>query len=334
MTASDNDVRYRVDSRHGHVESYFFRANHPTERLAVWLKATIFAQPRGTSTAELWCIAFDGAHHRVAAHKATVPFAEARFGAAADGIDVAGAHFDLGVSGATAGSIDDACSWDLRWEQGHTDLGAPLRMLPYDFMYTAPLPKSKFLTPHPVLRVSGTLTAWGETFTVERWLGMQGHNWGREHAAEYAWGQCNFTDGDGEPLCMVEAFSGRIKLGPVTTPLLSGMVVRREGVEYRFDRTLDYWRQDALIDDMSWRLALRGADGEAHLLMDSGPADMACLAYNNPTGSASYCFNSKLARVRLRVNPHNAEGFECHSAHGGALEFLRAQPDSRLPRVV
>ena len=334
MTISDNDVRYRADGRRGHVESYFFRANHPTQRLAFWLKATILAQADGDSVAELWSIVFDGARHRVAAHKATVPIAAACFGTAADGIDVAGAHFDLGVPGASVGSVEDHCSWDLRWEQGHDVLGTPLRMFPHDFMYEAPLPKSKFLTPHPVLRASGTLTAWGETFVVDRWLGMQGHNWGREHAAEYAWGQCNFTDARGEPLCSVEAFSGRIKLGPVTTPLLSGMVVRREGVEYRFDRALDFWRQDAVIDDMHWRLGLRGPDGEAHLLMHGEPQDMACLLYNNPTGRASYCFNSKLARVHLRVNPHNAEGFECRSAHAGALEFLRAQPDSRFSRVV
>ena len=38
--------------------------------------------------------------------------------------------------------------------------------------------------------------------------------------------------------------------------------------------------------------------------------------------------------VRLRVNPKVGDGFECHSPHGGALEFLRHEPDPRWPEVV
>ena len=44
--------------------------------------------------------------------------------------------------------------------------------------------------------------------------------------------------------------------------------------------------------------------------------------------------NSKLARVRLRVNPANGQGFEVHSPHGGALEFLQPRPDPRIPGPV
>ena len=42
--ASDN--RPRVSTKHrGHVESYFWRANHPHEGKAFWLKATILRPP-------------------------------------------------------------------------------------------------------------------------------------------------------------------------------------------------------------------------------------------------------------------------------------------------
>ena len=39
----------------------------------------------------------------------------------------------------------------------------------------------------------------GERWDLTAWDGMQGHNWGREHAFEYAWGQCFFPAGDGAP---------------------------------------------------------------------------------------------------------------------------------------
>ncbi len=37
---------------------------------------------------------------------------------------------------------------------------------------------------------------------------MQGHNWGREHAFEYAWGQCLFPATELAPESMLEGFYG------------------------------------------------------------------------------------------------------------------------------
>ena len=79
---------------------------------------------------------------------------------------------------------------------------------------------------------------------------------------------------------------------------------------------------------------MRGADGEARLIMRADPEEMACLGYRNPDGALSYCLNSKLAHTVLRVNPANDDGFECVSPHGGALEFLSPTADPRLPEVV
>ena len=44
----------RFAGQHGHVESYFLRANHPTRPLAVWLKATVLAPLKGPPVAESW----------------------------------------------------------------------------------------------------------------------------------------------------------------------------------------------------------------------------------------------------------------------------------------
>jgi hypothetical protein len=337
MLRSDNQVRYRPGARSGHVESYFLRANDPARPRAVWLKATIFAPLRGEHVAELWAIVFDGEQHRVFSDKRTVPVREAAISPDSRAVEIAGAEFLLEAEGSARGALGSSegeCRWDLRWRPWPGIGDDPMRLFPYERMYDAPLPKLKLVTPHPVLRFDGQLQVFGEPIELDGWLGMQGHNWGREHALEYAWGQCNFTDAAGEPSCCVEGFSARIGLGPVTSPWLSAMVVRRGKHEYRFDRTFDFWRQRSAIDDTSWSLRLRGRDGEAHLLMDASLRDMACLCYRNPDGRPSYCHNSKLARVRLRVNPVNEEGFELESPHGGALELLRPEPNPRLPKVV
>jgi hypothetical protein len=336
MSASDdNQLRFDPSNTDGHVESYFWRANHPSRPLAIWLKATVLAPRPSSAVADLWCIVFDGDRDRTWSSRRTVPFAHATFDS--DTIEVAGASFDLTRAGAASGEMVDEggrCAWDLRIQPDGTALGRPLCMFPSRRLISAPFPRSKALTPYSLLNVNGTIEVWGETLEVDAWPGMQGHNWGREHAWQYAWGQCHFQNGLGETFATVEGFSGRLRMVGQTTPFISSMIVRRGDREYRFDRLVDVWNQQATVDDYTWHMQLSSADGDASLMMRARPEQMVCLGYHNPDGRLSYCLNSKLAKVQLRVNPVNEDGFECVSEHGGALELLQNQPDLNFSRVV
>ena len=335
---TDNAPRYRPGS--GHVESFFLRANHPTEPRAFWLKATILAPNPGAGepVAELWCVVFDDTTRRDTTARETVPLTMAAFDRTGRTIQVAGAHFSLDpVGGELRGRLaknGHAFSWDLRTRTVDGPLGDPLCLFPLRRMVDGGFPRSKLLTPAPSMILRGHMTVDGTVFDVDGWPGMQGHNWGSAHAPEYVWGQCLFHDVQGAPFAMVEAFTGRTRLGPVLSPRISALVVRRGGRELRFDRLVDLWRQEATVDDLTWSLTMRGADGEARLVMRADPEHMACLGYKNPDGALSYCLNSKLAHTVLRVNPANDEGFECVSPHGGALEFLSPTADPRFPEVV
>ena len=335
-----NALRFRTDQRRGHVESYFVRANHPKKKQAIWLKATVFSpRDRGAAgaVAELWCVVFQGEKGRVLAGRRTVPFADASFVGDGPEIRLAGAELDLGAKGRSVGTMEceaGDCRWDLRWEADASALGRPMFLLPSEKLLDDAIPASKMLTPRPFLRASGSITVGGETLDVDGWTGMEGHNWGRAHALDYAWGQCVFLDDKGAPTCVAEGFTGRARVAGIKTPFMSSLIVRRAEREYRFDGIIDLWRQRAEIDDLRWTLRLRSKDGDALLRMEADAREMACLGYRNPDGRLSYCLNSKLARTHLRVNPVNEEGFEVSSAHGGALEFLRSAPDPRFPKVV
>lgn len=333
----DNALRFA--GQRGHVESYFLRANHPTRPLAIWLKATVLAPRSGPALAESWFIWFDGERGTTFAHKQTKPFEEAAFigdGASELHLTAPGVEFDLRAEGSARGTVpgaDGTARFDLSWRKDESPIAQPLSILPWKLLRTGPFPKSKLLTPLPSLRYSGTVELpWGKE-TLRDWPGMQGHNWGKEHTFEYAWGQCLFPADD----AMVEGFSARVKVGGVTTPRLSAMVVRKGGRVFRFDAIFDAWRQRAEVSADRWSLALRGADGEATLEMDASnrrTQPMVCLGYDNPNGARSYCFNSKLAAVTLVVRPSDSHSFTCKSEHGGALEFLRREPDPRFPHVV
>jgi len=330
-----NAMRFAPVSSTGHVESWFWRANHPTRPLAVWLKATVFAPRAGSAVAEVWAVVFDGERGKTLAARRAVPWGQASFGA--EELALGGAEFVVGGAGALHGELPvegGALGWELRVAAVEGPLGAPMSLLPHEALIDAGFPRNKLLTPHPVLRFDGELRTPLGRVEVDGWTGMQGHNWGASHAWEYAWGQCHFLDEAWAVHCVVEGFSGKLRMAGRVTPWLSALVVRRGGREYRFDRLVDLWRQSAHVGDTAWRLHMFGGDGEAVLELEARPEMMVCLGYHNPDGRLSYCLNSKLASARLRVNPFNESGFECVSAHGAALELLRNQHDDRFGEVV
>lgn len=181
-----NRCRYQDQVGRGHVESYFWRANDPNSARAIWLKATIYAPLSGPPQAEVWVVVFDGPSDRVFAHKHTIPFARAVFDDDGD-IRTGDCAFQWGDRGQCSGQLrqgDQACAWQLQWRRSDGPVGDPLSLLPLDAMLTAPLPKSKLLTPLPALEFDGTIECFGHTLHVAGWKGMQGHNWGSEHAFE------------------------------------------------------------------------------------------------------------------------------------------------------
>ncbi len=319
------------DARGGHVESWFWRANHPSARRALWLKATVLIAADGSRTADAWCTVFEpGAAFGL---RSTVPLDEAAF-AAPLAHRLAGCAFDEDRLSGSLRDQNHEVSWDLSYVPVDGPLGEPLCLFPSVKLLDGPLPRNKSITPCAAAMFEGTLTVDGEAWDIASWPGMRGHNWGPAHAEHYAWGHALFLDADGRPHALVEGVSARLRMAGRLTPWLSGMVIRRGDREYRFDRIVDLWRQRPAVGDLDWTLRIRGADGDALLSMAAEAPEIACLGYGNPDGALRLCLNSKLAEVRLRVNPKVGDGFECHSPHGGALEFLRHEPDPRWPEVV
>ncbi len=334
MIHDDNRVRFTFDRPTDHVESWFLRANHPREPRALWIKATILSRHRGSAVAEVWCSFFDGVGGLTRACKNTVAITEAD--CRPTPINIASCFFDLAADGGRAEGVlaGGELTWNLYWRPVDGAMAKPLCLLPNRRLIDAPFPKNKLLTPSPILRFSGSVHWKGVEWSIEDWLGMQGHNWGPAHAPEYAWGQCIFTDTQGEPFCVVEGAAGRIRIGGMTSPILALMTIREGEREYRFDRLLDIWNRRTSIAFPDWTLRMKGPDGEALLSMRARPERMVQLGYENPKGGLSYCLNSKLAAVSLRVNPVDGHGFECTSEHGGALEFLRPEPAPELREVI
>ncbi len=314
-----NGVRYDDRESGGHVESYFFKATAPDAERAFWIKTTIFRDRTGTR-AEAWAIAFD---HRDAsrthvAAKHSLPMSQASFDRDAlevrwrtdhgDQIHVSANHLSGRVH-----TEDHDLSWDLRFESR----GAPFITLPMERMYRSRFPSSKTVTPHPDASFFGSLTVDGETWSIDDWRGMQGHNWGRSHAELYAWLHCNqFNCGDD---LVIEAVSARIPLGPLR-PTMTVIYVRHRGRDFAFHGPRELVTSHGDIGLRRYSFEAKNRSARIRGEVDAKTADFVGLYYPNPDGPMTYCLNSKLASLRARIEITGTEPID-FTSRAAALEI-------------
>jgi hypothetical protein len=291
-------------ARRGHVESWFLKANDPHGRRAVWLKWTIWsgAGGRDHAVAEAWAIAFGGADGHVAT-KTTVPFERARFATSAIGASVDGCTLS---ADAARGRVETA-GRAIEYELAITSLEAPLVHFPRSWMYERGFPKQKIVSPIPNARISGRVVVGrvspsgleGETWTLDAWPGMVGHNWGAGNSESYAWGHCNAWDGEDD--VVFEGFSARVRAGGVLLPTTTALCLRHHGTSYMLSGFAALAKNQGSIPPRRWRFRGQGPRVAIEGEMWADTDDFVGLFYPNPDGTVCYCLNSKLARAEIAV---------------------------------
>lgn len=277
----------------GHYESFYIKASRPGGGQAVWIRHTIHKRPGEAATASLWFTLFDADAQGPQATKLTVPAERATPPEAY--VEIAGAR--LGPQ-AAAGQISDhdrpQASWELAIEPG----AEPFRHLPYDFLYSAPLPKTKLLSPHPDARFTGTVSFEGTEVELDGWPGMVGHNWGKEHAERWIWTQTNeFRQGPG----YFDAAMGRIKVGPLLTPWIANAVLCVDGERHRLGG-LDRIRSTRVEEEpteCSFELAGKDIRVRGHVL--SEPRNFVGWVYADPDGPEHNTVNCSISDLELTV---------------------------------
>lgn len=311
--ATANNLRFDPQSAGGHYESYFLRANHPDKRQAFWIRYTLFS-PKGRpqdAIGELWAIWFDGDRHTAAKEEFPVNRCELH-----------DRHFELAIgdsrirSNEARGKAGDF-SWDLKFGSD----SEPLFLLPLN-MYGLPFPKAKAVVPQPLAVFNGHLTVAGKKIPIKDWTGSQNHNWGSQHTDHYAWGQV--AGFDNYPDSFLEVVSARVKIGPLTTPVLSMVVLRHEGREYRINTFRDAFRSKATFGYFHWEFAFENAHVRIQGVIRARKEDFVGLNYYNPPGGNKDCLNSKIASCRVEVIEKSKVGIrhELVSRQRAAFEIL------------
>ncbi len=307
--AKDNWERIVSARKSGLFESNYLKANSRDGERAVWIKHNLMRPTSGEGFGEFWIVLFERGKTPIVA-KREVPWPALE-------VDSQAIHIRSGDISLTAkrakGQLADI-SWDLKLSNALP----PIYLLPYAWMYRAGFPKKKALTPAPNLHFSGTISWGDETWEVDDWVGLRGHNWGK-HAHTYAYGNCNLWD-DGADRAM-EGFAARIMIGSRLTPWLSSVLATNP--EVRKNRFRNWFRSGSMEAEHC-TLNFPGRK-RVQLTMTVDRSDYVGLRYGHADGEWSYCYNTKFADTILQVGP------ELFTSKCGELEVLFPEPLEGVP---
>jgi hypothetical protein len=314
-----------IPEKAGHYESFYLKLTQPGGGRAAWIRHTVHKRPGEAATCALWFVLFD--------EQAPGPRATKRqFGAeelAAPPetyIQVADATL---IDGRATGRVETP-ALDARWDLSFDDEHEPFRHLPRDFLYRAPLPKTKFLSPYPDAVFHGHLELDGERIDVEDWRGMIGHNWGAEHAERWVWIQGSGFEGH-SPEDYFDMAVGRITLGGRTTPWVGNAMLMLDGRAHRLGGFGHIPSTEVSELPTAASFGLKGKGVELTGSVSAPAKDFVAWVYADPVGPEHNTLNCSICDLDLRVqlDGDSAETLKVRGA--AAYEFGTRDRDHGIP---
>ncbi len=321
----DQGARFpKLAAKAGHYESFYIKACRPGGGRGIWIRHTVHKRPGAEPNASVWFVLFDREAEGPKATKVTVPAAEL---AAPVGLWIRVGKAEIGP-GRASGSIETealSASWDLTFA-GDAE---PCKYLPADWLYEAPVPKTKFVAPYPDATFSGHLQVDGEEIALDSWPGMIGHNWGSEHAERWVWLEgTGFPD---SPDTYFDAGAARVKLGRRTTPWLpSGMLVL-DGEPHRLGGLGKIGAASIEPEPTVCEFTLPGKDIVVRGRVSAPKKDFVGWIYADPKGPEHNTLNCSVSDLELTVERPALPPRKLTLAGGGAYEFGMRETDHGIP---
>jgi len=301
-----------VAPERGHYESFYLRAVDPERPRGAWIRYTTHQRPGRPPTGSLWSTVFDAEAGAPAAVKQTMPGPVAPPGAW-----IAIGDAVLGPDGARGSA--QAQGRSAAWELAIAGTAEPLRHLPREWMYRAPLPRTKLESPRPDAVFSGWVEAAGRRLDVAGWRGMVGHNWGSEHAEQWVW--LHGTAFDGAPDAWLDLSLGRVRAGPFTTPWVANGALSVAGDRYPLRRV------QVIEEPNQCTFKLSGRRVEVRGTVLAPRERFVGWVYADPDGSEHHAVNCSIADMRLRVSRGGGAASELVVSAGAAYELGMRERD-------
>ena len=302
----------------GHYESFYLKASHPTDPVSIWIRYTIHKRPGEAPLGSLWFTLFDARADGPWAVKVTTPVVGTGAG---EYVHVGEARFEPGRVFGSASADGREASWELAYESAEQ----PFHHLPQSFLYRAPLPRTKLLSPYPDARFSGQVTAGDRTVDITGWRGMVGHNWGAQHAERWIW--LHGAGFEGHDDAWFDAALGRIKIGPWTTPWVANGVLSLGGVRHRLGGLGATRRTEVSERPDGATFTLPGKEITVQGQVGADPDDFVGWVYADPDGSEHNTVNCSISNLVLTVSRPAQPPLTLQLAGGAAYELGMREKD-------
>ena len=321
----DEGARFpNLAAKAGHYESFYIKACRPGGGRGIWIRHTVHKRPGAEPNASIWFVFFDREAGAPRATKVTVPAAGL---SVPDGgwIRVDGAEIGPGRAEGSVATDAVQASWSFTF----TTEADPCKYLPADWLYRAPLPKTKFVAPVPLAHFEGRLEIDGEQVDVAAWPGMIGHNWGTEHAERWVWLEgTGFADAPGT---YFDAGAARVKLGSRTSPWIPSGMLMLEGEPHRLGG-LGAIRSAAIEEEPAvCSFVLPGKDVVVRGRVSAPEKDFVGWVYADPKGPEHNTVNCSVADLELTVERPGLPPRQLALPGGGAYELGMRETDHGIP---
>jgi hypothetical protein len=309
-----------VAAKAGHYESFYVKACRPDGGQGIWIRHTVHKRPGEDPTGSIWFTLFDREAGAPRAAKLTVP-ASGLSSPAGSWIRVAEAEIGPGEARGSIEAGGLTASWSLRFD-GDRD---PCHYLPADWLYQAPLPRTKFVAPFPAAVFDGSLEVDGAPLEIAGWPGMIGHNWGTEHAERWIW--LEGTGFAGSPDSWFDAGAARVKLGRRVSPWVPSGFLSLNGVRHRLGGlgAIRLARIEETPTGCSFLLP--GKDIVVRGRVEAPAKDFVGWIYADPKGGEHHTVNCSVADLELTVEQPGRPARHLALPGGAAYELGMRETD-------
>jgi hypothetical protein len=314
-----------VPEKAGHYESFYLKLVRPGGGRGAWIRHTVHKRPGEAATCALWFVLFDASAEAPRATKRQFGAGEL---AAGPDTYIRVADATLSDGRATGRVATDAL--DARWDLTFTDDHEPFHHLPRDFLYRAPLPKTKFLSPYPDAVFDGHLELNGERIEVEGWRGMIGHNWGAEHAERWVWVQGSGFEGR-SPEDYFDMAVGRIKVAGRTTPWVGNAMLMLDGQAHRLGGFGHIPSTEVSEEPTGAGFELKGSGVRVSGRIRAPAKDFVAWIYADPVGPEHNTLNCSISDLELQVELDGRPAETLKVAGAAAYEFGTRDKDHGIP---
>ncbi|MGZ5418896.1 MAG: hypothetical protein ACXWES_00065 [Solirubrobacterales bacterium] len=314
-----------VGPEDGHYESFYIKAVRPGGGEAIWIRHTIHKRPDRPASCAVWFTYFDA---QAKGPRAT----KVQYGADQMAVPRGGyiqVHSSELLDGRAHGSVHTdelQATWDLNFSDDHE----PFFHLPREFLYRTKLPKTKFLSPYPNALFNGRVTVDGELLPIERWRGMIGHNWGREHAERWVWVQGAGFEGRSEDDYFDMAV-GRIKVGRLTTPWVGNAMLWLDGEPHRLGGFEHVPSTKVDEQPTGCRFGLKGKGIKVTGKVGSEAKNFVGWVYADPVGPEHNTLNCSISDLQLEARRDGGPPERLAVKGSAAYEFGTRDLDHGIP---